>query len=116
MFNQVAIVREIHGLADIDAGRPARNVAGNALAAIEDVEPLHSRLDLDRLDSEFSEARQNAAAMIEILVMALIPWTDIPQMNSGTAQTKADREICRMTLMAQSRRFDCAPMTPGLPH
>ena len=40
VLDQVAVVDEIHRLADVHARRPARNVAGNALAAIEEVEPL----------------------------------------------------------------------------
>jgi hypothetical protein len=38
MVNEVAFIDEIHRLADIDPRRPARNVAGDAFAAIENVE------------------------------------------------------------------------------
>jgi hypothetical protein len=46
VLDQVAIVHELHGLADVDAWRPERNVAGDALATIEDVKPLDTRLGL----------------------------------------------------------------------
>jgi hypothetical protein len=52
----------------------------------------------------FAEARQNAAVMVEILFMAANPLTDIAQMNSGTAQTIADREIRRMSLVGQNAK------------
>ena len=48
VLDQVAVVDEIHRLADVDARRPARNVAGDALAAIEDVESLDAGLGLRR--------------------------------------------------------------------
>jgi hypothetical protein len=38
MLDQVAIVDEIHRFAFIDTGRPTRNIAGDALTAIENVE------------------------------------------------------------------------------
>jgi len=44
MLDQVTVVDEGHRLAFIDAGRPARNIAGNALAAIEDVKLLDAGL------------------------------------------------------------------------
>src|SRR5712671_6000666 len=46
VFDQVAIVDKVHGLADIHARRPARNIARNALPAIQDVEPLDALADL----------------------------------------------------------------------
>src|SRR5215211_7850693 len=46
VLDKVAIVHEVHGLPDVDAGRPAGNVAGNALATIEDVKPLDPGLGL----------------------------------------------------------------------
>src|SRR5215510_5837848 len=44
VLDQVAIVHEVHGLADVHPGRPARDVAGDALAAVQDVELFHARL------------------------------------------------------------------------
>lgn len=43
---KVTIIDEIHRLADIDARRPARNVAGDAFAAIENVKFIDARLGL----------------------------------------------------------------------
>jgi hypothetical protein len=43
MLEQIAIIHEGHGLPDVDAGRPARDIPSDALAAIEDVEPLQTR-------------------------------------------------------------------------
>jgi hypothetical protein len=40
VLDQVAAVDEVHRLADVHPRRPARNVAGDALPAIQDVKPL----------------------------------------------------------------------------
>jgi len=40
VLDEVAAVDEVHRLALVDTGRPARDVAGDALPAIEDVELL----------------------------------------------------------------------------
>jgi hypothetical protein len=42
MADQVAVVHEVHRLAEVDARRPAGDVAGHALAAVEDVQALDS--------------------------------------------------------------------------
>src|SRR5262245_54950662 len=44
VLDQVAVVDEVHRLADVHARRPARDIARDALAAIQDVEALDSRL------------------------------------------------------------------------
>ncbi len=44
VFDQIAIVDEVHRLAFVDTGRPARNIAGDALTAIENVEFLDTGL------------------------------------------------------------------------
>ena len=46
MMYEVTVVDEIHRLADIDARRPARNVAGDAFAAIENVEFIDAQFGL----------------------------------------------------------------------
>src|SRR3954468_24964912 len=43
VLDQIAAVGKVHRLADVHAGRPAGNIAGNTLAAIQDVEPLDAR-------------------------------------------------------------------------
>ena len=43
MLEQIAIIHEGHRLPDVDAGRPARDVSGQTLTTIEDVEPLQAR-------------------------------------------------------------------------
>ena len=48
VLDEIAGVDEIHRLAFVHAGRPARNVAGDALAAIDDVEFLDARLLRER--------------------------------------------------------------------
>ena len=48
MLDQIAAVDEVHRLADVDARRPARNVAGDAFAAIEDIEALDTRFGILR--------------------------------------------------------------------
>src|SRR5262249_11687884 len=40
--NQIAVVRELDGLAHVDTGRPARLVERGVLAAVHDVEPIDS--------------------------------------------------------------------------
>src|SRR5262249_16166538 len=42
-LEQITIIHEGHGLPDVDAGRPARDISGHTLAAIENVEPLQAR-------------------------------------------------------------------------
>ena len=44
VLDEIAIVDEVHRLAFVDAGRPTRDVAGDPLAAIEDVEFFHPGL------------------------------------------------------------------------
>jgi hypothetical protein len=44
MFDEIAIVDKVHRLAFVDAWRPPRNVAGDALPAIENVEFLDACL------------------------------------------------------------------------
>ena len=60
VLDQVAVVDEIHRLADIHAGRPARNVAGDAFAAVQDVEPLEPALCADAAPAD-SDSAANAA-------------------------------------------------------
>ena len=43
---EVTITDEIHRLADVDAWRPARNVTGDAFAAIENIKFIDARLGL----------------------------------------------------------------------
>src|SRR3569833_3179493 len=57
MLDQIAIVDEVHGLAFIDAGRPARDIAGYALTAIENIQLLDTRLRMDSCAAD--HARQN---------------------------------------------------------
>ena len=45
-MDEIAVIDEVHRLADIDAGRPERNVAGNSFAAIENVELIHAGFGL----------------------------------------------------------------------
>ncbi|HTE98695.1 MAG TPA: hypothetical protein VK621_08675, partial [Bradyrhizobium sp.] len=37
VFDQIAVVDEVHGLAFVDSGRPPRNIAGDAFTAIENI-------------------------------------------------------------------------------
>src|SRR5436190_12541139 len=48
VMDEIAVIDEVHGLADINAGRPKRNVAGNSFAAIENVELIHAGFGLRR--------------------------------------------------------------------
>jgi hypothetical protein len=48
MFDQIATVDEVHRLAHVHAGRPARNIAGDAFTAIEDIEALDARFGILR--------------------------------------------------------------------
>src|ERR1700757_103418 len=43
MLDEIATVDEVHRLAFVDTGRPARNIAGDAFAAIENVEFFDAR-------------------------------------------------------------------------
>src|ERR1039458_3660848 len=43
-LDQIAIVDEVHRLAFVDTGRPARHIAGGALPAIEDVKFFNTGL------------------------------------------------------------------------
>ena len=44
VFDEIAIVDEVHRFAFVEARRPARNITGDSLAAIEDVEFFHAGL------------------------------------------------------------------------
>jgi hypothetical protein len=46
VVDQVTVIDEIHRMADIDTRRPARNVARDAFAAIENVELIDAGLGL----------------------------------------------------------------------
>src|SRR5436853_5640781 len=46
VMDEIAVIDEVHRLADVNAGRPKRNVAGNSFTAIEYVEPIHAGFGL----------------------------------------------------------------------
>ncbi len=73
MLDQVAIVDERHRLAFVDAGRPAGDIAGDALAAVEDVELLDGRRVCGLTGERAQRGCLNAAAINRNCVMALIP-------------------------------------------
>ena len=64
VVDQVAVVDEIHRLADIDARRPAGNVAGDTFAAIENVEFVDARFGLRRGRRSEIDSAANAATKI----------------------------------------------------
>jgi hypothetical protein len=48
VVNQVTVIGEIHRFADIDTGRPARNISGDTFPTFENVEFIDGRFGLRR--------------------------------------------------------------------
>ena len=100
VLDQVAVVDEVHRLADIDARRPARDVARDAFAAIEDVELFDPGFGCAKaVRAEIASAATARILRNANFLTRARPRCQQPRPTSPTERT-LPRCACRTELMA----------------